>query len=184
MILLELFKKNEGGGQVKEYESKEALIAEIEKTSSKYIEEFADINETDANKRIEGVDRTPYENLTYQLGWLALIDQWEQTELAGKPLELPAPGIKWNKMGPLHEQFYEVHRGQSLAELMGLFNQAVKDLITWINSLSDEELFQSGGRKWAQSTASNWPVWKWVHINTVAPFKSFRTKIRKWKKEL
>ncbi|MDU5101023.1 MAG: ClbS/DfsB family four-helix bundle protein, partial [Clostridium butyricum] len=23
---------------------------------------------------------------------------------------------------------------------------------------------------------------KWIHINTVAPFKSFRTKIRKWKK--
>ncbi|KWZ73162.1 hypothetical protein HMPREF3198_01521 [Winkia neuii] len=29
---------------------------------------------------------------------------------------------------------------------------------------------------------SAWPVWKWVHINTVAPFTTFRTKIRKWKK--
>lgn len=35
---------------------------------------------------------------------------------------------------------------------------------------------------WAASTPSNWPVWKWVHINTVAPFKSFRSKIRKWKR--
>ncbi|MGO3317954.1 MAG: ClbS/DfsB family four-helix bundle protein, partial [Leuconostoc carnosum] len=26
------------------------------------------------------------------------------------------------------------------------------------------------------------PVWKWVHINSVAPFGTFRTKIRKWKK--
>lgn len=29
---------------------------------------------------------------------------------------------------------------------------------------------------------TNWPIWKWVHINTVAPFKTFRRKICKWKK--
>ncbi|MER2002308.1 MAG: ClbS/DfsB family four-helix bundle protein, partial [Carnobacterium inhibens] len=26
--------------------------------------------------------------------------------------------------------------------------------------------------------------WKWIHINTVAPFTNFRTKIRKWKKAI
>lgn len=36
--------------------------------------------------------------------------------------------------------------------------------------------------EWASSTPSKWRVWKWIHINIVAPFKSFRTKIRKWKK--
>ncbi|MFZ3195383.1 MAG: ClbS/DfsB family four-helix bundle protein, partial [Bacillus mycoides] len=41
--------------------------------------------------------------------------------------------------------------------------------------------FQSEQRKWA-TTKAMWPVWKWVHINTVAPFMNFRTKIRKWKK--
>lgn len=43
-------------------------------------------------------------------------------------------------------------------------------------------LHQPGGRKWTQSTPANWPVWKWVHINTVALFKSFRSRIRKRKK--
>jgi len=27
-----------------------------------------------------------------------------------------------------------------------------------------------------------WEVYKFIHVNTVAPFGSFRTKIRKWKK--
>lgn len=27
-----------------------------------------------------------------------------------------------------------------------------------------------------------WEVYKFIHVNTVAPFKTFRNKIRKWKK--
>ena len=45
----------------------------------------------------------------------------------------------------------------------------VRMVVNWINDLSEAELFQPEQRKW-------------VHINTVAPFTSFRTKIRKWKK--
>ena len=28
------------------------------------------------------------------------------------------------------------------------------------------------------TTPSSWPIWKWIHINIVAPFKLFRIKIR------
>ena len=51
-----------------------------------------------------------------------------------------------------------------------------------VTSLSREELFTSGQRAWASSTPSAWPVATWVHINTVAPFTSFRTRIRAWKR--
>nr|WP_231284711.1 ClbS/DfsB family four-helix bundle protein [Leptotrichia hofstadii] len=47
---------------------------------------------------------------------------------------------------------------------------------------TEKELFKQNQRQWASTTPSNWPIWKWIHINTVAPFKTFRTKIRKWKK--
>ena len=40
----------------------------------------------------------------------------------------------------------------------------------------------SGQQAWASSTPSAWPVATWVHINTVAPFTSFRTRIRAWKR--
>lgn len=36
-------------------------------------------------------------------------------------------------------------------------------------------------RNWSSNKAQ-WPIWKWIHINSVAPFKNFRTKIRRWKK--
>ena len=55
------------------------------------------------------------------------------------------------------------------------------ELCVWIEGLREDELFLAGQRKWAK-TAAQWPLWKWIHINTVAPFINFRTQIRKWKK--
>jgi hypothetical protein len=69
-----------------------------------------------------------------------------------------------------------------LEKLCKMFEVAVDEFIQWFEKFTEKEIFQAGGRKWASSTPSNWPIWKWVHINTVAPFKSFRSKIRKWKK--
>ncbi len=54
-----------------------------------------------------------------------------------------------------------------------------------IDSLSDEELFNPHMRKWADDATKTavWEVYKFIHINTIAPFGTFRTKIRKWKKQ-
>ena len=39
-------------------------------------------------------------------------------------------------------------------------------------------------RKWADDATKTavLEVYKFIHVNTVAPFKTFRNKIRKWKK--
>ncbi|MDU2242229.1 MAG: ClbS/DfsB family four-helix bundle protein, partial [Paenibacillus sp.] len=132
--------------------------------------------------RVEEVDRTPQEMIAYQLGWINLIRSWDRDELEGKEVVTPATGYKWNQLGGLYQSFYDQYQDQSLSELRALFIAAVEELTPWLEGFSDGELFTPGGRRWAASTPSNWPIWKWVHINTVAPFKSFRSKIRKWKK--
>lgn len=167
---------------MQEYTSKEAFIEEIKKTATQFIQEFDGVADEDINLRLEEVDRTPREMIAYQLGWMGLIRGWDNDELSGKEVITPAPGYKWNQMGKIYESFYAKYNTQTLSELKQMFNETVSDLLLWLEDFSDEELFVSGGRKWAQSTPSNWPVWKWVHINTAAPFKSFRSKIRKWKK--
>lgn len=167
---------------MQEYASKEMLIEEIKKNAAKFIQEFQAVEDADIDLRLEDVDRTPREMLAYQLGWMGLIRGWDSDELEGKEVITPAPGYKWNQMGELYEGFYKKYSSQTLSELTQMFDEAVSSLILWIQDFSDEEIFQPGGRKWAQSTPSDWPIWKWIHINTAAPFKSFRTKIRKWKK--
>ena len=53
---------------MQEYETKRALIAEIEKTADLFIKEFTDVEEGDKDKLIDGVDRTPAQMIAYQLG--------------------------------------------------------------------------------------------------------------------
>lgn len=55
------------------YENKEELKTEIKKTFEKYISEFDNITETLKDKRVDEVDRTPAENLAYQVGWTSLV---------------------------------------------------------------------------------------------------------------
>ena len=167
---------------MQEYADKKALITEIKDTAKLFNKEFEAIAEADKNIRYTEVDRTPQEIIAYQLGWLSLIRGWDKDELAGKEVITPAPGYKWNQMGALYQGFYDKYKDKSLAQLQKAFITAVDSFTEWLNSFSHNELFKPGGRKWASSTPSNWPIWKWVHINTVAPYKTFRTKLRKWKK--
>lgn len=165
-----------------EYKSREDLISEISNCSTLFIQEFDDIDEKDKNRLIEGVDRTPTQMIAYQLGWMKLILDWEKKEKQGYTVVTPTSDYKWNKLGGLYESFYKEYSNYSLKELSLKFIDVKEEIIALINGYTDIELFECRGRNWASSTPSNWPIWKWIHINTVAPFKSFRTKIRKWKK--
>lgn len=165
-----------------EYESKQELILEISNRAKLFIQEFDDIDEKDKDILLDEVDRTPSQMIAYQLGWMNLLLSWERQEQEGYTVITPTPEYKWNNLGGLYNSFYEEYSKFTLKELCAEFIKKEEEIIGLINNYTDEELFHSGGRKWSSSTPANWPIWKWVHINTVAPFKSFRTKVRKWKK--
>ena len=65
-----------------------------------------------------------------------------------------------------------------------ILNENVHSIYEMIDSLSEEELFKPHMRKWADEATKTavWEVYRFIHVNTVAPFGTFRTKIRKWKK--
>ena len=111
---------------VQQYASKEALIAAIQKNYQLFDREFNDVPEETRNIRIKEVDRTPQEMLAYQLGWLRLVMDWENAELAGKKVITPAPDYKWNQLGQLYQHFYAAYSGYSLKELRILFKESVE----------------------------------------------------------
>jgi len=163
------------------YENKEQLVQAIQSTYDKFIKEFHDISNDEKDKEILEVDRTPSQMLSYQLGWTSLLLSWEKDEMNGLKVQTPTPKYKWNNLGELYKDFYQQYENFSLDEQINILNQQVDDIIKWINTLTDKELFNPEQRDWA-TTKAKWPIYKWIHINTIAPFKTFRTKIRKWKK--
>lgn len=164
------------------YQNKQELILEISNRAKLFIQEFDDIDEKDKDILLDEVDRTPNQMIAYQLGWMNLLLSWEREEQEGKIVITPTPEYKWNNLGGLYNSFYEEYSKFTLKELCAEFIKKEEEIIKLINNYTDEELFHRGGRKWSSSTPSNWPIWRWIHVNTVAPFKSFRTKVRKWKK--
>ncbi len=213
------------------YENKDELKIEINKTFGKYISEFDNIPETLKDKRVDEVDRTPAENLAYQvgwttlvlkwesdernglhvktpsddfkwnqlgelyqwftdtyahlsLGWTTLVLKWESDERNGLHVKTPSDDFKWNQLGELYQWFTDTYAHLSLQELKDMLKENINLIYEMIDSLSDEELFEPHMRKWADEATKTavWEVYKFIHINTVAPFRTFRTKIRKWKK--
>ena len=169
---------------MKIYSGKEELKSEIQKAYDKYIAEFDAIPEKLKDRRADGVDRTPAENLAYQVGWTTLLLQWEQDEQNGLEVKTPFSRFKWNQLGELYQWFTATYAGLSLRELKARLAGNIQAIYELIDSLSDEELFTPHQRKWADDATKSavWEVYKFIHVNTVAPFGTFRTKIRKWKK--
>ncbi len=99
------------------YENKEELKTEIKKTFEKYISEFDNITETLKDKRVDEVDRTPAENLAYQVGWTNLVLKWEEDERNGLQVKTPSNEFKWNQLGELYQWFTDTYAHLSLQEL-------------------------------------------------------------------
>ena len=168
------------------YENKEELKSEINKAFEKYISEFDNVPEMLKNKHVDGVDRTPAENLAYQVGWTTLLLQWEEDEKKGLQVKTPSYEFKWNELGKLYQCFTDTYAHLSLQELKAKLNENISSIYTMIDSLSEEELFKPHMRKWADEATKTavWEVYRFIHVNTVAPLGTFRTKIRKWKKAM
>ena len=166
------------------YENKEELKTEIRKTFEKYISEFDNIPEALKDIRVDEVDRTPAENLAYNVGWTTLVLKWEEDERNRLPVKTPSDEFKWNQLGGLYQWFTDTYAPLSLTELKNMLNENVTALYAMIDSMSEDELFQPHMRKWADDATKTavWEVYKFIHVNTVAPFGTFRTKIRKLKK--
>ena len=166
------------------YENKDELKNEINKSFAKYISEFNDIPEHLKDKRVDEIDRTPAENLAYQVGWTTLVIKWESDERKCIPVKTPSDNFKWNQLGELYQWFTDTYAQLSLQELKDRLNENINSIYAMIDSLSEEELFKPHMRKWADEATKTavWEVYKFIHVNTVAPFGTFRTKIRKWKK--
>ncbi|WP_101697066.1 ClbS/DfsB family four-helix bundle protein [Clostridium minihomine] len=164
-----------------EYASKQELLTAIHQNYLKFDSEFGCVAEEDKDLMLPDLDKTPAQMLAYQLGWLNLVMSWDSEEKSGRTPQMPAPGYKWNQLGELYRNFYRTYESESLQDLRRQLRQKEEEWLDWVDSLTEQELFVQGARQWT-GDKSNWPMARWIHINSAAPFQTFRAKIRKWKK--
>ncbi len=159
--------------------SKIELLDNIRSAYEKLDHEFADVpSNMEKNQHISG-HISCCNTLAYQIGWARLLLGWEATERKGLQPAMPAKGYKWNELGKLAQSFYDESSSKSLKQLRSEFHNEFSNLLQWVESLSEEELFVVHQRQWA---GEKWPLVKWIQVNTIAPYRSARTKVRRWKK--
>ncbi len=164
------------------YSNKLELIETIKNNANLFIKEYSDIKESSINIVDEEVGYTPFQMLSFCIGWMDLVLAWENEEQKGIQKTPLATEWKWNDLEWLYKSFYDRYNSYSLSELVDNFNKKVNDVIKLIDNLSDDELFKEGKRNWAKTNGKEFSVCRLVHLNTVSNFKNFRSKIRKWKK--
>ena len=164
------------------YNNKLELIETIKNNANLFIKEYSDIEEISMNKFDEEIKYNPFQMLAFCIGWMDLVLAWEDEEQKGIQETSLATEWKWNDLDWLYKNFYDKYNNYSLNELINTFNQNVESIVDFINNLSDEELFEDGKRNWAKTNGKKFSVCRLIHLNTIANFKNFRGKIRKWKK--
>ncbi len=164
------------------YNNKLELIETIKNYANSFIKEYSDIEETSMNKIYEEIEYNPFQMLAFCIGWMDLVLAWEDEEQKGIQETSVATEWKWNDLGWLYQSFYDKYNNYSLNELINTFNQKMESIVDLINNLSDEELFEDGKRNWAKTNGKEFSICRLIHLNTIANFKNFRGKIRKWKK--
>lgn len=162
-------------------ENKQQLLQRLEKAQQKLLAEFDNISNSQAKLAELDKDISCCDLLAYQIEWGRLLLSWENNERNGEDSAMPAVGFKWNQLGLLAKHFYQQHQQHSLTELIAQYSQLQIDLVLWINSLEDTTLFDIKQRQW---TGDKWPMVKWIQVNTIAPYQSATTKVRRWKKQM
>lgn len=164
------------------YNSKLELIETIKNNAKLFIKEYYDIEETPMKNIDEDIEYSPFQMLALCIGWMDLVFAWEDGEQKGVQKTSLATEWKWNDLDWLYQSFYDKYNNYFLKDLIDDFNQKVDSIIQLVNNLSDIELFETGKRNWAKTNGKEFSVCRLIHLNTIANFKNFKGKIRKWKK--
>lgn len=164
------------------YNSKLELIETIKNNAKLFIKEYYNIEETSMKNIDEDIEYSPFQMLALCIGWMDLVLAWEDEEQKGVQKTSLATEWKWNDLDWLYQSFYDKYNNYFLKDLIDDFNQKVDSIIQLVNNLSDIELFEAGKRNWAKTNGKEFSVCRLIHLNTIANFKNFKGKIRKWKK--
>lgn len=123
--------------------------------------------------------------LAYQIGWGKRLIDWYQTGLQGIHPEMPGEGFsKWDYTA-LANHFYSKYQYGSLDQQLEELKQVVEVIVSFVEKEErDGHLDKLGVWQWCTlPSGKQWPLSKWVQVNTVAPYKRLSSQIRKFLRE-
>lgn len=169
---------------IKDSSFKSPLSKSIVKEYNKLIKLLENITDTNYNLNlVEGTGgKVSVNNLiAYQIGWGNLLISWYNNGINDKILIMPGDGFSsWDYVG-LAKHFCQKYKYANQNEQIKAFNTIVLQIVDIVeHEFITENLDKIGIWSWCElASGKQWPLSKWVQVNTVAPYKRASGLIRK-----
>jgi hypothetical protein len=156
------------------------LLAAIETSFDKLQRELATIPEPLALERTldghaQGTQMSVHDLVAYLVGWNELVLKWHAGRQAGRAVDFPETGYRWNELGRLAQKFYADYADLPFPDLLQRLNAAKAALVALIEGLDDAVLY---GVPWYEK----YTLGRMIQFNTSSPYANARARLRAWRK--
>ncbi len=121
--------------------------------------------------------------IAYQIGWAKCLIRWYESGIRGETPEMPGDGFSnWDYVG-IAKHFYQKYQYDASHQQMKVFDQVVSQLLEIVKiEQQANQLDQIGIWAWCTlASGKQWPLSKWIRINTASPYKRAVQLIKKAK---
>ena len=115
------------------------------------------------------------ELLAVRAWWTEAVIEWVRLGQKGKTPITPAEGYRWNETPRLNRGIARSAKRKFFKSIVKRLDNGFAALLLLIDSLDDREVIKVGAFQWA----GNYPIARWISLNTARQYKTARTFIRK-----
>ena len=120
-------------------------------------------------------DWTVKELLAVRTWWTENVVAWIVEWRNGRSPITPAQGYRWKETPRLNNDIARRARRESYASICERLERGYSEVLNLVDSLSDRELLDTG----VFSGAGNYPIRRWISLNTVRQYTTARSFIRR-----
>lgn len=131
------------------------------------------VDECSLEGHAKGTQMSVADLAAYLVGWNELVLKWLDRDAAGKSVDFPETGFKWNELGRLAQKFYRDYEGIAYPELIERLAGAKAQIVSLIEARSNDDLY---GCSWYEK----WTMGRMIQFNTSSPYANARGRLRKW----
>ncbi|WP_421726567.1 ClbS/DfsB family four-helix bundle protein [Bauldia sp.] len=119
-------------------------------------------------------DITIKDTVLHRVHWIGLFLGWYRDGVAGKTVETPAPGIKWNQLKAYNAKVREETRDVAWPEARKCLEKAHRDLMACLKDIDEKTLYGTGIYDWT----NKWTVGRWAESSGPSHYRSATKYIR------
>ena len=113
--------------------------------------------------------------LAVRAWWTENVINWVEAGKRGECPITPAEGYRWKETPRLNADVVKKYQRESYRAIRGRLERGYERVMPAIDSLNDDELLEVGVFVWA----GNYPISRWISINTARQYTTARAFIRR-----